>query len=45
MTLNVKKLYKFVPEYKRVRKDKSYTHEEISKLLEMASDLNFKNSA
>jgi hypothetical protein len=35
MTLNVKKLCKFMPEYERVRKDKSYTHEEISLMLEI----------
>lgn len=45
MTLNVKKLCKFMPEYKRVRKDKSYTLEEISRLLEIASDPNFNYCA
>ena len=42
MTLSVKKLCKFIHEYKRARKDKSYTHEEISQLLKIATDPNFK---
>jgi integrase len=37
--LNVTKIGKFMPEQKRVRKDRAYTHEEISKLLEIADDI------
>jgi len=36
--LNVTKIGKFMPEQKRVRKDRAYTHEEISKLLEVADE-------
>jgi len=36
--LNVSKIGKFMPEQKRVRKDRAYTHEEISKLLEVADE-------
>jgi hypothetical protein len=42
MTLNEKKLCNFIPEYKRVGKDKSYSYEEVSRLLEIASDPNFR---
>jgi integrase len=38
ITLNVKKIGKFMPECKRARKDKSYTDKEISKLLEIADE-------
>jgi integrase len=36
--LNRKKINKFVPEYRRVKGDRSYTHEEIAKLLEIADE-------
>jgi integrase len=36
--LNVTKIGKFMPEQNRVRKDRAYTHEEISKLLEIADE-------
>jgi integrase len=38
VVLNVRKIGKFMPEQKRVRnkKDRAYTHEEISKMLEVA---------
>jgi integrase len=36
--LNVTKIGKFMPEQKRVRKDRAYTYEEISKLLEVADE-------
>jgi integrase len=38
VTLNVKKIVKFMPECKRARKDKSYEHKEISKMLEIADE-------
>jgi integrase len=34
--LNTKKIIRFMPERRRVKKDRAYTHEEISKLLEIA---------
>jgi hypothetical protein len=42
VTLNVKKLCKFMPKYNRVRKNKGYTRDEISRLLEILSDPYFK---
>ncbi|MGI0033617.1 MAG: tyrosine-type recombinase/integrase [Nitrososphaeraceae archaeon] len=36
--LNDSKLSKFMPEHKKSRKDRAYTHQEISKLLEVADD-------
>ena len=38
ITLNVKKLAKFMPENRRMRADRAYTHEEISKILEIADE-------
>lgn len=38
ITLNLKKIGKFMPECKRAKKDKAYEHEEISKLLEIADE-------
>jgi len=35
ITLNLKKLTKFMPENRRMRRDRPYTREEISKILEM----------
>jgi len=34
--LRTDKISRFLPEYKKVKKDRAYTHEEISKLLEIA---------
>ena len=36
--LNTTKIMKFMPEDKRVKKDRAYAHQEISKLLEIAED-------
>ena len=36
--LNISKINKFVPENRKVRNDKAFTHEEISKLLEAADE-------
>ncbi|MDW0221189.1 MAG: hypothetical protein QOG24_09780 [Nitrososphaeraceae archaeon] len=36
--LNVTKISKFMPEPKRARKDRAYTHEEIGKILEIADE-------
>lgn len=36
--LNVAKISKFMPEPKRARKDRAYTHEEIHKILEIADE-------
>jgi integrase len=38
VTLNIKKIGKFMPENKKVKNDRGYTHEEISKLLEIADE-------
>ena len=38
IVLNVTKISKFMPEPKRARKDKAYTHEQIGKLLEIADE-------
>jgi integrase len=38
ITLNVKKLAKFMPENRRMRSDRAYTHEEISKILEISDE-------
>ena len=38
ITLNVKKLAKFMPENRRMRTDRAYTHEEISKILEISDE-------
>jgi integrase len=36
--LNISKINKFIPPARKVRNDRSYTHEEISKLLEIADE-------
>jgi integrase len=36
--LNITKIGKFMPELGRLRKDRAYTHEEISKLLELTAE-------
>jgi integrase len=36
--LNISKINKFIPLQSRVRKDRAYTHEEISKILEFADE-------
>jgi integrase len=36
--LNTKKINKFLPEHVRVKKDRPYTHQEISKLLEISDE-------
>ena len=36
--LNTKKINRFMPERRRIKKDRAYTHEEISKMLEIADD-------
>ena len=38
MVLNISKINKFIPLQSRVRKDRAYTHEEISKILEFADE-------
>src|SRR4030095_9288013 len=38
VVLNIKKIDRFIPEYKRRRKDKPYTHEQIGKLLSIADE-------
>jgi integrase len=38
ITLNVKKLAKFMPENRRMRADRPYSHEQISKILEIADE-------
>jgi integrase/recombinase XerD len=38
IVLNSKKISRFMPEQRKVKKDRSYTHEEISKLLEIADE-------
>jgi len=38
VVINVKKIGKFLPEYKKIRKDRAYTHEEIGRLLEIADE-------
>jgi integrase len=38
VVLNTTKIGKFMPEQRRVRKDRAYTHEEISKLLEFTDE-------
>ena len=38
IVLNVTKINKFIPAQKKVKKDRAYTHEEISKLLEIADE-------
>ena len=36
--LNTTKITKFLPEYKKVRKDRGYTREEIHKLLDISDE-------
>jgi site-specific recombinase XerD len=36
--LNVRKISKFLPEYPKVKKDRAYTNEEISRLLEVSDE-------
>lgn len=36
VVLNVRKIGKFMPEHKKTRKDRAFTHSEISKMLEVA---------
>jgi len=36
VVLNIRKIGKFMPEQRKVRKDRAYTHQEISKMLEIA---------
>jgi integrase len=36
--LNTKRITRFMPERRRMRKDRSYSHEEISKMLEIADE-------
>jgi len=36
--LNIEKIGKFIPEYRKVKKDKAYTHEQIHKLLDFADE-------
>jgi integrase len=36
--LNTKKIVRFMPERRRVKKDRAYTHQEISKLLEITDE-------
>ena len=43
IVLNVTKISKFMPEPKRVKKDRFYTHEEIRKMLEPYSTSKFLN--
>jgi integrase len=38
IVLNTKKIGKFMPEYKRVKKDRAYTREEIHKMLQIADE-------
>jgi integrase len=38
VVLNTKKISRFMPEHRKVKKDRSYTHEEISRLLEIADE-------
>jgi len=38
VVLNTKKITRFLPERRRTRKDRSYTHEEIGKMLEIADE-------
>jgi integrase len=38
VTLNIKKIGKFIPENKKVKNDRGYTHQEISRLLEIADE-------
>jgi len=38
ITLNVKKIGKFMPENRKIKADRSYMHEEISKLLDIADE-------
>jgi integrase len=38
VVLNISKINKFIPLQSRVRKDRAYTHEEISKILEFADE-------
>ena len=38
VTLNIQKLGKFMPEYRRKRPDRAYTHSEIQKMLEIADE-------
>ncbi len=38
VTLNITKINKFIPVVQKVRKDRAYTHDEISKLLEIADE-------
>jgi integrase len=38
VVLNINKINRFVPEYKKLKKDRGYTHEEIHKLLDIADE-------
>ena len=38
VALNTTKITRFMPEHRKVKKDRDYTHEEISKLLEFADE-------
>jgi integrase len=38
IVLNTAKITKFMPEQRKVKKDRSYTHEEISKMLEISDE-------
>ena len=38
IVLNTAKITKFMPEQRKVKKDRSYTHQEISKMLEISDD-------
>ena len=38
ISLNITKINRFIPVQKKVRKDRSYTHDEISKILEIADE-------
>src|SRR4029079_11263025 len=38
VVLNTKKINRFMPERRRIKKDRAYFHEEISKMLEIADE-------
>jgi len=38
VTLNIKKIDRFLPEQRKQRKDRAYTHDEISKLLQICDE-------
>jgi hypothetical protein len=38
VVLNTKKIDRFIPENKKIKIDRSYTHQEISKLLEISDE-------